>query len=254
MKKNVVNSNTNYEFKILGLSLSEIILIIVNLIPLFGVIFYRWQLYTILMLYFIECIILIIYSLIKFSILAIYFNKKSKSFVIKKSRIIDLFNFIVFFVLIFLYIKLISSLTKCYDCNLSIFEFFITYRLVILSFIISHGVSFYINFILKEIKRIKNPDKIFDKILGRLAMFYLVLIIGISLTIFLISIISSYFLKPFINSPLTYINYYLYYENILSRISSIILISIFVIVKGFIDLINHRREHNFNIEKQSLNR
>ena len=174
-------------------------LILANLYPIYGVYFLGWGVPKIILLYFIETLIISIFGFLKG--FYIFYQKQKESGLL----------FLIFF-----YIFWLGSVFVALD-TLLFFEKSNIYNSIsligVFLMIVSHGVSFYTNFIMK--KEYEN-DSIFD-ILG-IKIFWL-RVAPMHLFVFF-----SYFLLDSTVGP--------------------ILISLFILSKTSIDLLLHIYEHS----------
>lgn len=236
MKKRIIEPENQKEFKFLGLDISQISLIIVNLIPLFGVLFLGWEIISIMVFYSIQTIIIGIYGILKIILSkkeintseARRYTKNQLKFIIIFFKIIIIllilpaYYFSLAFLPLFIYLIIESSLKNINilsSINL-IFKNFSSYLLIPFIFLmINHGVSFYKNFILKKEYNNVNLADITTELFSRVFLMYYI-------TVFVVLIVG------------------------ITRIVSLIVL-ITVLTKTILDLYSHNREHNTPIFKKN---
>lgn len=163
MKKSAIKYNDiDQRFKVFRLDISQVTLILVNLIPLFGVLFFGWSTSSIIYLYYVETIIIgFIYI---FKLKAYYNYKKIQGDY--REYIIGLIFLILLFSIFITIISAVSwgienkSLTiigegnTFYTPNLNVFgmlkEIYISILISSIFFLISHIISFKTNFLDKK--------------------------------------------------------------------------------------------------------
>jgi len=200
MKKRLVKSEQSNEFKIFGLDISQISLIVSNLILLIGVIFFSWKIINYLILLWLESIIIGFYTIIKMFFARplskkerkIYSkNKFQEKFITISMKIIYPIFFIIHYVPIagFLGIFSIDMLYSIlYNNGLpvpfsSLFSSIYIILIPLIIIFISHGISFYINFIRKKEYKTISSSELMLMPYYRIGILYLVYFI--SLIIFL---------------------------------------------------------------------
>jgi len=180
-------------------------LIFANLYPIYGVYFLGWGVPKIILLYFIETVLIAFYSLLKMYYL--HYENVDVPIISNKQRLKKLFEFFFFFSFwlgisfVFLNI-LIFGKSDVYS--------YISFNGIFLMFI-SHGISFYTNFI-KKSEFEKNS------------------MVGLFFEIFFLRVAPIHFF--------IFLSAYL-----LNSIVGPILISFFILVKTAIDLLFHLIEH-----------
>jgi hypothetical protein len=180
-------------------------LIFANLYPIYGVYFLGWGVPKIILLYFIETVLIAFYGLLKMYYL--HYENVDVPIISNKQRLKKLFEFFFFFSFwlgisfVFLNI-LIFGKSDVYS--------YISFNGIFLMFI-SHGISFYTNFIKKSEFEKNSMVGLFFKI-------FFLRVAPIHFFIFL----SSYLLNSIVGP---------------------ILISFFILVKTAIDLLFHLIEH-----------
>lgn len=165
-------------------NISEKVLIVANFLPILGVLFWDWSLFNIMFLYWLESAIIGFYSILK---------------IIKTDgirSIFSVFNFLLLFIpfMAIHFLIIFGILTYPIFIGVSIKSFLAGNPELIHSFsivlpaliviVISHGISYYLNFIKKKeylhIKRIENVGREF---INRLMVMQFVLLFGILLII-----------------------------------------------------------------------
>ncbi|MEW6171139.1 MAG: DUF6498-containing protein [Candidatus Omnitrophota bacterium] len=129
-------------------------LILANLAPIFGVLFFRWDIFSVIFLYWQESAIIGFYNILKMykangtkaadiTINDIIANKLSKVFII----VFFMFHYGMFMLVHGMFIFVIFARQK----PIFSYKFFMdNYYFAILLLFISHGISYYVNFIGKE--------------------------------------------------------------------------------------------------------
>jgi len=203
--------------------ISDISLLIVNLIPLFGALFLGWSLFSILIIYWLESAVIGFYTLIKMIITLTNYNKKSDlnkdnlSVLINKIKSVVAIPFFIFHYSIFMIVHLIfifvlsgnflaSSLTLP-----KINEIIGILLITTASLFVSHGISLYTNFIREKEFQKTSTERLMFSAYGRIIVMHLTLLFGGFL------IISTGLPKS--------------------------MIVLFVILKMIIDLRAHKKEH-----------
>lgn len=184
---------------------SSLALIFANLYPIYGLYFLGWDIIKIILLYFLESVIIAFFSLIKIY----YCWNETENVPIRSYRQVYMEIFKAFFAYSF-YLGLVFIFLKIFYFKYIDIYNYITFS-GILIMIISHGISFYSNYI-KNAEYEKTSDNVIV-----LKVFFLRL-----LPMHLI-IILPFELKDYITNP--------------------IYISLFIIVKTLIDLFFHIIEH-----------
>lgn len=201
MKKRLIESEQINEFKVGGLDISQISLIISNIILLLGVIFYNWKVSTILLIYYLETCVIAFYFIIK----KIKYNKYKKINRFPREFIFTICLILLSYLIFILFIASIADarenntlvLTKGHDSTqisgLNIFRllnnslYALIFSFIVL--IINHGISFYTNFIKNkeyesiEIDDLKDRGNLFSKpvykeLSNRLIIVHLTILIG----------------------------------------------------------------------------
>src|SRR3989344_5925394 len=167
------------------LSISEIFLILTNLIPLFGVLFYHWSLFSIFILYWLESAIIGFFTILKMlsskKRVAIQTPLALNDSLLKGLKI----AFVGFFMLHFggfmaVHLVFIFAIAIGFS-GLSHLGTMIatipTILLALLALILSHGVSYYFNFLKKEREKY-SPLQLMFAPYPRIVLMHFILIIG----------------------------------------------------------------------------
>lgn len=226
------------KFNIFGLNLSEIFIIVSNLVPLFGALFLGWNLYSIVYIYWVEIVILGFYALIKIFVFE-FSNAREKKISFSIGRVFKIF----FIALIFVAIPLIAVLVILSSLSSVIYSIEESVRLIIngglvkpnlmdfifpISFLfLSHTFSFFYDFIGK--KEFKNKKKITNLIISiYLRFIYLWGVVAAALILAPIIIL---------------LGVYLFKTESSLYVLALIITSLFIIVKIILDLRSHRKEN-----------
>jgi hypothetical protein len=208
MKKRLVESKKDTRFKILGLDISQISLIISNTILLLGVILYNWKVSTIILIYYAETIVIGLYFILK----KIKYNNYKK---INKFPISFTLYYIIILAGYLIFILFIASIADARENNtlvlikghdstqitgLNLFRLLDNNILAILTalliLMINHGISFYTNFIKnKEYEKVDmdnledkdsfSTKPIFKEFRNRILIVHLTILIGGALILLL---------------------------------------------------------------------
>ena len=235
--RNKVSDKT--KFRIFNLDLSEILILISNLIPLFGALFFGWPLYSIIYLYWLEMILLGFYLLLKIFITG-FNNEKEKRWI---SRVVDAFK-VTIFISILTIIPLIVILMVLSSLSSIVYAAELKIRLIIdgnlakptlKNFIfpisllfLSHTFSFLYNFMGK--KEYKNKMTIPESIIFiHIRFAYLWAIIAAAMII----------------TPIVFlIGEFVFKTDSSLYILAVFITSLFVIIKILLNLRAHKKEHN----------
>jgi hypothetical protein len=207
--------------------ISEISLIVANLVPLFGALFFGWGVFLVLITYWIESAVIGFYTILKMIISKGIANQNAPvSLVLKQKKIADnlVMNhlmkiFLVPFFMIhyggfmsvhLIFIFAISSMSNTGFPSLT--ESLLTISIAAISLFVSHGLSFYYHFIKEKQYEKAVAAAIMMSPYPRIVVMHLTLIFG------------GFF--------------------ILAAQIPAALISLFIILKIFVDLTAHRKEHN----------
>ena len=182
-------------------NISVISLILVNLIPLFGILFYNWDLLSVLLLYWFESAVIGFYTILK-----MLFVKKIDVKNLEKNmpksqvkffniffKIISIpffcFHYGSFMSVHLIFIFVVSSIGKgtpdlIPENIFAVIPFIIKdFLFPIISLFISHGISFYLNFIKeKEYQKLSGQDLMMSPY-KRIIIMQLTLIFGMFLVI-----------------------------------------------------------------------
>lgn len=154
--------------------LSVISLIAANIIPVIGVIFFHWSLFNILLLYWFETAIIGFYNIFK---------------LVKVAKILSIFIvpfFIVHFGMFMLvHLGFIFALFGS-EFNTSSFlpsfkvlgELIYSIVIPVIAFFISHGISFFYNFINRKEYQLVNPKKQMQAPYNRVIIMHITIIFG----------------------------------------------------------------------------
>jgi len=217
-------------------NISEIVLILANLIPLFGVLFLGWDLFSILIIYWLESAIIGFYTLLKMAMcwgLLDDEKDKLKDLSLRPNARLIIANllgkmlFVPSFIIPFgalmficlMFIFLMNSIDSGALVIQEISSIAITLIVAVSCLFISHGVSFYLNFIKKQEYKKTTAQELTISPYGRIFVMYLTILFG-------------GFLVLLTQMPAA-------------------LIALFIILKIFIDLSAHRKEHEALILKSS---
>lgn len=237
MKKSIIESKNQKEFKLFGLDISQISLIIMNLIPLIGVLLLNWSITLIILTFWVESLIIGFYFTLK---LIKYYKYKEQNKIPYDFIGGFLLFFLIYSLCIFFLVNISDSqhnninLDKIYE--LSEFQemifFFNIFKevnkpliLTIILLIFSHGISYYTNFLIKEEYKgmnIDNTKKFQDRYSNIYSRFIFIHILVLFGTGIILLFNSHYVLAIF-----------------------------FVLLKTLLDLFSHNREHNTPIFKKN---
>ncbi|MFA5856490.1 MAG: DUF6498-containing protein [Candidatus Pacearchaeota archaeon] len=220
MKKGIFKDNQSFKF-----DSSMIILIISNLIPIYGVLFWNWNIFNILILYWLESGIIGFFTIFKIMLSNGDLNYKNDK-PIKLNLTLKIFlklilipffiiHYSIFMLVHLMFIYFISTLTKS-----PIQPFYLAMILLLYSiiFLISHGLSFINNFIIKKEYEKISPNVAMASPYLRIIVMHLTILLGT-------------FLFVIIGIP---------------RIGS----TLIIILKTLLDLFFHYKEHQkMNISK-----
>lgn len=143
--------------------LTSLILIAVNMYPLYGIYFLGWELKNLILLYYFETLVIFIYTLLKINFL-------------KKKKQLDSFSKIVFWFSSFLnFIISFGLITTFYFPTRSLIISSISYTAIFLM-IGSHGISFLKNFIYDKEYLTSNYSKVVGSYVSRAISLYLLAI------------------------------------------------------------------------------
>jgi hypothetical protein len=198
--------------------------IAVNLVPIFGIIFLKWSLFSILIFYWLESAVIGFFNVLKMAIAKVQTNEESYALVNGKPTTINLYLIMIlikifliaFFCIHFgsfmfghLFAILFIAGTGGVEINFSL----ILYSVLIpaVSLFISHGYSFYANYIQKKEYLLLNVKELMFAPYRRVILMHLIIILG------------GFFIYA-LNAPE-------------------ILAVIFIIAKTFVDVSAHKREH-----------
>jgi hypothetical protein len=226
-------------FSIFNLDLSEILILISNLVPLFGALFFKWSLYSIIYLYLLEMTMLGFYLLLKIFITG-FNNAKEKSGI---SRVVDAFKVTIFIsilaiiplIVILMVLSNLSSIVYAAELKIRLIENgnlvkpnFRDFILPISILFLSHTFSFFYNFMGK--KEYNNKMTIPEIIISIYIRFaYLWAIIAAAM----------------ITAPIIFLLGELVFKTSASLyVLAVFITSLFIIIKILLDLKAHRKEHN----------
>ena len=195
------------DFKNTFTSPSVILLIVVNFIPIIGVIFFSWDIFSILLLYWLESAVIGIFNILKMLVVG---------------RVKAIF-FAVFFLVhysgfMFGHFMFINFLFNSASFDFLSFNYLNGILLALGFLFVSHGVSFFYNFIGREEYKKSKVQKLFSQPYKRIFVMHLV-------------IIASGFFFTFTGIE----------KNIIPLI-------ILIIMKIFFDTVFHRTEHRVLIK------
>jgi hypothetical protein len=222
LKKKNFNENKKW-------NISEISLIIVNLIPLFGVLFLDWGIFSILIIYWLESAVIGFYTILKMILCWRPFNEKQTQLLDldpKKPEsaflIMNLMAktaFIPGFLILFggymfvhlMFILFFNGIESFKIMFQELSKIYLALIITSISLLVSHGISFYTNFIKNEEYKKTIIQKLWWSPYPRVIVMHLALIFGGIILL-------------------------------LTQIPAIF-ISIFIFLKIIIDLMAHRVEH-----------
>lgn len=234
--KNKISNNT--QFKIFNLDISEIFIIISNLVPLSGVLFFGWTLYSIIYIYWLEIIILGFYVVFKIFI-SEFINAKEKDINLSIGYIFK----IIFLIIIFIIVPLVAVLMILSNLSSIVYSAELKIRLIVngtlvkpnlkdfifpVSFLfLSHTFSFLYNFIGK--KEYRNRKTITELMISMYLRF-----------VYLWGVIAA----ALILAPIIFLlGFYIFKTSSLLYILAVVITSLFIIIKIVIDLIAHKKEY-----------
>ena len=161
-------------------NLSITVLIIVNTIPIFGVIFFEWSLFALMFFYWLENVVIGFYNILKI-------NKAEGTVPLEKGIRIVSFGKVSYnnnksaFILFFLFHYGLFMLVH----GTFVFSTFgppdiptFTLLIGVISLFISHGFSYFENFIGKEEYKRVSPANLFGQPYNRLIVMHITIIIG----------------------------------------------------------------------------
>lgn len=172
--------NNKYKYAIFSLLLA-------NVLPIFGVVFWGWDLFAIFIIYWIESAVIGFFNILKMFVASILNSNSPISFA---TNLFGTLFLVAFFTvhyggfmlghLIFLFAffgpKNIEPFSS--DFLASVLSILWVIRLAILSLFLSHGVSFFVNFIgRKEYQGRVGPDYM-GSAYGRIIVMHLTIILG----------------------------------------------------------------------------
>ncbi|HQJ57471.1 MAG TPA: DUF6498-containing protein [Candidatus Pacearchaeota archaeon] len=206
------------------LSSSEIFLIVANLAPILGIFFFDWSLFSVLIAYWVETGVVFLYALAK----RIYTVRNSKRKEDRSEALASIFTAVAAygsFIIIHFALILDLAYPGINNTLSGVFKEYINeIGLMIVVFFISHGQSFYINFIKnRESEKIEVKELLFDDIKNVLNRFLLMQLI----------VLAGFYLLEFTNG-------------------SIYLYAIFIFAKIVVDLNAHRRKHELESYKSFI--
>jgi hypothetical protein len=129
-----------------GFDLSTISLIAANLVPIFGMLFFKWSIFSILFFYWFESAVIGFFTVIKMLISSGKESQKSKMLLI----IFFIFHFGIFMLVHLSFIMVFLILTPSSHDSWSLSKLISNVLFPILALFISHGISFFVNFIGKK--------------------------------------------------------------------------------------------------------
>lgn len=164
--------------------ISIIPLILANLAPIFGVLFFGWDIFSVMFLYWQESAVIGFYNILKmykasgpmekttnFTIKDITINKLSKIFII----LFFMFHYGMFMLVHGIFIFLIFARQK----PIFSYKFFMdNYYFAILLLFISHGISYYFNFIGKEEFRKVSISQQMEKPYSRIIIMHVTILLS----------------------------------------------------------------------------
>jgi hypothetical protein len=158
----------------LSWDLSVISLIIFNLVPLFGIIFFDWSLFSVIFLYWSENLVIGFYNVLKMlkaqrvDIGNKVFEQKENN---KKSYLV---SFFIFHYSMFTLVQGLFVLAIFYEQGVSISGILIA----IISLFVSHGISYFENFLKKEEYKTVSPGDLFGQPYNRVFIVHMVVLFG----------------------------------------------------------------------------
>jgi hypothetical protein len=199
----------------LPLPIAALLLIVVNLIPLFGVLLFGWSLFSIMLLYWLENGIIGFFNIFKIALArapgsGFTINRRPVSPSNKELRIIFfILHYGLFWtvhgVFVFVFFGLSSSSGLFGSVGLR------GVAIAAAALFLSHGVSFFVNFLGKEEYRTVSPDRQMTEPYSRVVVLH-------------VTILAGGFLADSLGAPL----------------AALVLL---VLLKTVIDLLAHLREH-----------
>lgn len=193
---------------------SVVSLIAANSVPFFGILFSHWSLFSVIFFYWIETIVVAIYAFLKMA-KAEKIEQESGRALYKKSDYI-LSSFAKYSFALGLYGVFIFAIYGHSDITVSNLIIGLT------SLFISHGVSYFENFIGKKEYQKVSPAMLSFQPVSRMCVMQL-------------TIVSTGFIYQIINSPA-------------------FLVLILIIAKTFMDLYFHNREHEKFLEEKEISK
>lgn len=157
------------------LSASGVALIAANLIPLGGVLFYGWSLPNILVLFWAESVVIGIYTILKMLVV------EGAVAILTVPFFVGHFGAFMAFHLLFIYeffIRGLQAAGPAAGVRDTLISIFAPVRLSLLALVISHGVSFYSNFIRGREYVGSTLDSLTKEPYRRLVMMHLTIIFG----------------------------------------------------------------------------
>ncbi len=174
-------------------AISSISLILVNLIPLFGVLFFNWTLFSILFLYWLESAIIGFFTLVKM-IASLAFDAKN----LRKTNFqFELFSLVLGFILLpffvfhfstfmlghLIFIFVVSGLQKVSSLqsaltNFNLLDILFGLIFPFLALFLSHTISFFSNYIAKKEYSKKTVKQLMFSPYKRIIIMHLTVILG----------------------------------------------------------------------------
>ncbi len=199
---------------------SVIFLILANLIPIAGILFFGWSIFSVLIFYWLESLVIGAFNVVKMAIASKQakgikeLEKFEKPFrlIRKLGKIFLILAFIFHYgIFMFVHLMFIFAITGVGFDFSSLYGMIKMVALPVLSLFLSHGVSFFVNFIgKKEYKKVSEKDVMLSPY-RRIIVMHLTIILGAFLSV----------ATGFGNSILV----------------------LFIALKIFVDLRAHKKEH-----------
>lgn len=166
-------------------SISETTLIISNIIPIIGVLFFHWDIFTILFLYWSESAIIGFFNVIKMA-LALGISLKRNEAVAPMANAIQKIFMIPFFIIHYggfmivhlVFIIVLFGPISTMSNRDQIISTFLVVILGWLSLTISHGISFYTNYLQKKEYETATINGLMMQPYGRIIIMHLTIIFG----------------------------------------------------------------------------
>ncbi len=190
---------------------SVIILLLVNIIPMAGVIYFSWDVFAIMILYWLESVIVGFLNVVR--MIKINNNSLNSKFIPFFIVHFTIFMFVYLFFILSIFKPHLNEFNNQVEGIVSLFKYFSNIFISFSLLFLSHGISFAYNFVYKKEYKKINLKKQMLKPYRRIVIMHFVLIFS--------SIIMTRL-------------------NITIDVSAILVL---VVLKIFFDLISHIKEH-----------